>query len=137
MWILLTTHNPILRGPLTFLSEQVRTLMNPVRMSRRHFPIRTSHKRREHFSSARRWTIVRENKIEEAKRFAFSILASSARYAQAANLFLWNDIVALSKSTFDRGQKILLHPIATQYLENCERFYSEMLLNSIIAFDRF
>jgi hypothetical protein len=73
--------------------------------------------------------------IEDARRVAFSILVNGADSAETASLFLWNDIILPSKSTFYRAQGTLLLPITDQCLLNCQRFGEEMLPGSIVAFD--
>jgi hypothetical protein len=108
-------------------------------MSRRHLPIRTSPKRRQHLHNARQRKeqnrLGQHGAIEDARRFAFSILVNGANDAETASVFLWNDITPPSKSTFSRAQGTLLLRFTDQCLLNCQRFREKMLPGSIVAFD--
>jgi hypothetical protein len=77
----------------------------------------------------------RRGTIPDAKRFAFSIIVNGTGHAQNANLFLWNDIIPPSQSTFCRAQKALIARIKPKWVKICEKYRQKMLLDSIIGFD--
>jgi hypothetical protein len=50
---------------------------------------------------------VSPHSIHDARRFAFSVLVNGSRYAQAAHIFLWNEIIPPCLTLFFEAQKEL------------------------------
>jgi hypothetical protein len=73
--------------------------------------------------------------IRDAKRFAFSILVSGTSYPQTEYIFLWNDIIPPSKSSFYRAQQELFEVVKAKCLIECANRREEVLPGSIFALD--
>jgi hypothetical protein len=70
---------------------------NPTQMCPRHLLVQASRRRQEQLLSEHpqkgQISFARSGNIDDAIRLAFSAIVNSADYAQAANIFLWNDIM--------------------------------------------
>ena len=73
--------------------------------------------------------------VDNAVRFAFSILVEGASFSTIESVFLWNDIKTPSAATFYRAQKIVFQEILRLSGESCSHFKSMMNENSTIAVD--
>jgi hypothetical protein len=124
------TQNPDLTTLPRLRLQKASTPINPTQMSRQHLPIQASRRRQEQLLSTRRQKgqiqLALSSKIDDAKRFTSSVIANGANdvnYAQAANIFLWNDIIPPPKarSTRRRGPVVPNHNPTSQELEEIPR----------------
>jgi hypothetical protein len=81
-------------------------------MSKKHLPVRSTRTKLGQLRAARSRRDETEDgasrMIRDAKRLAFSILVSGESYAQTEHIFLWNDIIPPSKSSFAERNKNFL-----------------------------
>lgn len=74
-------------------------------------------------------------KIDDAKRFAFSIIVNGARYTDIESVFLWNDIIPPSSATYYRAQAQLFDVVKDLCLRECAKWRAEMKAGAVLAFD--
>jgi len=74
-------------------------------------------------------------KLLDAKKFAFSILVEGCSFSTIERIFLWNDIIPPSESTFYRAQNMILNVIREMFRENVGHHRNHMKTGSPICFE--
>lgn len=74
-------------------------------------------------------------KLDDALRFAFSIIVNGANFKTIQQVLLWNDIVPPSKTTFYRAQGELFPILSESCRSECAKWRAEMSSGTIISFD--
>jgi hypothetical protein len=97
---------------------------------------RTSRARIDQLEEARRSiTRLKVHVIENAMRFAFSILVCGGRFVQIEEVFLWNDVIPPAATSFYRAQSLLMKSISAKCERECSKWRNEMTPGSILSFD--
>lgn len=73
--------------------------------------------------------------LQNAKRFAFSIIVTGSNYSAVSELLLWNDIIPPSQRTFNRAQIEVTNLIIQMARESCAKYKALMKPHSCISMD--
>lgn len=71
----------------------------------------------------------------DSLRFAFSIIVNGCSFTDGESIFLWNNLLPPSQSSFYRAQKVVSEKIIEMATESCRYWKNKLLPNSCIAFD--
>lgn len=68
-------------------------------------------------------------------QFAFPVIITGSTFSEAESLFLWNNIIPPSESTFYRVQKKITEAIVEMAKESCLKWKLSLRRNTCISFD--